>query len=535
MQSKTTNNSAASESEVKARKSLFRKLLDLVLALGLRIFLDDRGVAWGWAKLNGHYETLNLRSDEFGGFCQSAYFSEYDDALSDGVIKKVASFLKHRASEKHTLHNRFAYLDGKLWIDTGADGNAIVVTQDGWGKASCIVPVFRRFNHQKSFPVPQPDGRVKEIFDFLPVKNPDEQLLILVWICSLPLEHIQRPLLLLYGSAGSGKSTCSEIIRDIVDPSTTPTMSLPQNRADLIQILDHHALPVFDNIERLAGWASPEICRAVTGGGFSRRTLFSDNDDSIFRFRRSAILNGINLPANAPDVLDRSIIIRLDRLTAHERALYGGREELIRSFQEARPRIFGGILNALSSAMRIRPTVKLEQLHRMDEWQLWGCAIAQSLGIDQEAFLFSYQANISRQHEELVASDPVCLAVVQFMLSRMEWQGSPSKLYSELSVLAKTEGHNRDATWPKAPNGLTRRLNELKTNLSAVGIRISQPRTKAQRTIILNRSESDSLGETPSSSSSEPASSHEGNIDEYGDNDGFHLSTEHEPSAPTYQ
>ncbi|MGO9119738.1 MAG: hypothetical protein ACLQPD_19260 [Desulfomonilaceae bacterium] len=525
---------AASGTQVKGRKSLFRKLLDLILARGLRIFLDDRGVAWGWAKLNGHYRTLNLRSDEFGGFCQSAYFSEYDDAISDGLIKKMASFLKHTATERHTLHNRFAYLDGELWIDTGKDGNAMVVTQNGWGTASCIVPVFRRFSHQKPFPVPEPDGSVKEILDFLPLKNPDDQLLILVWVCSLPLEHIQRPLLLLYGFADSGKSTCSETIRDIVDPSITATMSLPQSRVDLIQILDHHALPVFDNIERLAAWANPEICRAVTGGGFSKRTVFSEDGDSIFHFRRSAILNGINRPANAQDVLGRSIIIRLDPLTGQERALFGGRKELMRRFQEARSRIFGGILNVLSSAMRIRPTVKLEKLHRMDEWELWGCAIAQSLGISQEAFLHRYQANMSRQHEELVASDPVCLAVVQLMLARMEWQGSPSKLYSELSVLAKTEGHNRDATWPNAPNALTRRLNELKTSLSAVGIRVSQPRTTAQRTIILSRSESDSLQEAPASSSSEPTSSHEGNIDEYGDNDGF-FSTGHEPSAPTYQ
>src|SRR5208283_5183504 len=98
---------AASDSEVKGHKSLFRKLLDLILSLGLRIFVDDRGVAWGWAKVNGHYQTLNLRSDEFEGFCQSTYFAEYDDAINDGVIKKVSSFLKHTATERYTLHNRF--------------------------------------------------------------------------------------------------------------------------------------------------------------------------------------------------------------------------------------------------------------------------------------------------------------------------------------------------------------------------------------------------------------------------------------------
>jgi hypothetical protein len=407
---------AASSSKEKGSKSLFKRLLNLILAIGLMIFKDDRGSVWGWAKFSGHYQPINLRSDEFAALCQKAYFAEYDDAISDGVIKRAASFLKHTGTDRYPLHNRFAYVDGALWFDLGTEtGEAIVLTQDGWGAASPTIPVFRRFTHQKPLPDPRPDGNVREILSFLPLKNPEEQLLVLVWVCSLPLEHIQRPLLLLYGSAGSGKSTCSEIIRDTVDPSSTSTMSFPQTRSDLIQILDHHALPVFDNIERLAKWASPELCRAVTGGGFTKRTLFSDDGDTIYRFRRSAILNGINLPASAPDVLDRSLILRLDRLTAEERALLGGREELMRRFEDARPRIFGGVLNVLSAAMKIRPTVKLERLQRMDEWELWGCAIAQALGKPKEKFLKAFQENISRHHEELVGTDPVCLAVMHLM------------------------------------------------------------------------------------------------------------------------
>lgn len=531
----TGHQEAASSAKEKGPKSLFKKLLDLILALGLRIFLDDRGVAWGWGKVNGHYQPISLRSDEFAAFCQSAYFAEYDDAISDGVIKKAATFLKHTASERHPLHNRFAWLDGELWIDLGTDtGTAVVVTRDGWGAACPIIPVFRRFTHQRPLPLPEPDGNVKEILSFLPLKSREEQLLVLVWLCSLPLEHIQRPLLLLYGSAGSGKSTFSEIIRDTVDPSCTATLSFPQVRTELIQVMDHNALPVFDNIDRLAKWASPELCRAITGGGFSRRSLFSDDADSIYRFRRSAILNGINLPANAPDVLDRSLVLRFDRLTSQERALIGGREDLIRRFREAQPSIFGGILNVLSAAMKIRPTIKLEKLQRMDEWELWGCAIAQSLGIPQKKFLECYHANISRHHEELVGTDPVCLTAMQMMSSRLEWEGSPSKLYSELAAIAKSEGHDKESSWPKAPNALTRRLNELKESLAAAGIAVSQPRTKSQRTVVLRRLESESSRKMPSSPSSKRRSSNPGGDDD-GNNGRPSVRTGKKPSPTTHR
>ncbi len=66
----------------------------------------------------------------------------------------------------------------------------------------------------------------------------------------------------------------------------------------------------------------------------------------------------------------------------------------------------------------------MKELHRMDEFTLWGCAIAKALGVGLQTFLDSYRTNISRRHEELVAQDLVCLAVIQLMSSRLSWQGA---------------------------------------------------------------------------------------------------------------
>ena len=43
--------------------------------------------------------------------------------------------------------------------------------------------------------------------------------------------------------------------------------------------------------------------------GFSKRQLYTDDDDIIYHFRRCIGFNGINLRATKADLLDRAIII----------------------------------------------------------------------------------------------------------------------------------------------------------------------------------------------------------------------------------
>ncbi len=39
-------------------------------------------------------------------------------------------------------------------------------------------------------------------------------------------------------------------------------------------------------MSRINDWISDLFCRAVTGGGFSKRVLFSHDDDYIYSFKR---------------------------------------------------------------------------------------------------------------------------------------------------------------------------------------------------------------------------------------------------------
>ena len=136
----------------------------------------------------------------------------------------------------------------------------------------------------------------------------------------------------------------------------------------------------------------------------------------------------------SPDLLDRSIIIELDRIPKEERK---SKRQIMRDFHQDQGRILGALLDAISKAMSIMPSVRVEDLPRMADWTEWGCAIAEALGIGQEAFLRAYELNRAKQHEEVVHADAVAESLILFMKNKVSWEGTPSELYEELTEEAK--------------------------------------------------------------------------------------------------
>jgi len=77
------------------------------------------------------------------------------------------------------------------------------------------------------------------------------------------------------------------------------------------------------------------------------------------------MLNGINLVASRDDLLDRSVLFRLDRIGKEWRKT---ESEFWQEFEQDRPFILGAIFDALAGALRIYPQVKLPALPRMADF-----------------------------------------------------------------------------------------------------------------------------------------------------------------------
>jgi len=256
--------------------------------------------------------------------------------------------------------------------------------------------------------------------------------------------------------------------KKLVDPASADIFTIPSSKDDLILTQTNNYMPCFDNLDNINAEKSNLLCMAATGGACCKRKLYTDSEETILRFKRPVSLNGINVVATKPDLLDRSILLELDRIPAEERK---DESELWKEFDADIPKMLGAIFTTLSKAMSLYNTVKLVKMGRMADFTKWGYAIAEAAGIGGEKFLESYLNNQKRANEEAVESNPVAAAVIKLMSDKPKWDGTVTALLRALIIIAINENiDTHSKLWPAEPNVLSRRLNEVKSNLEDEGI-----------------------------------------------------------------
>lgn len=101
---------------------------------------------------------------------------------------------------------------------------------------------------------------------------------------------------------------------------------------------------------------------------------------------------------------------------------------------------------------------------------------------------YGEQGSAKSTFQEFIKSliDP-CGALREFMNSKKYWKGTATELLNELENTAEALKikikNNRQ--WPSAPNSLSRKLNEVRTNLREVGITIERPVDTKTNTILV--------------------------------------------------
>jgi hypothetical protein len=466
------------------------RLVFLALKAGVELFTDQLGKCFGRFNVDGHKETWPCDSKFFKNWIAMLLWNGEAKTVSTMAMKASINTLGSIArfeGGKHSLSNRVAYHDSKIWYDLSSEKWEFVkVTPFGWEIVLDPPILFRRFSHQSTQVYPALDGDLHAVLDLVNLKNADDKLLLLVYIVSCFIPDIPHPVVIAHGTSGSGKTTFQRIIRAIVDPSHIPLLSIPHSKEELIQQLNHHWAPLYDNISSLSEEISDVLCRAVTGDGYSKRELFSDDEDVIYNHRRVVGLNGINAEARKSDLLNRAILFALDHIPEEKRMTEA---ELNGKLGSVLPGILGGVFNTLSRAMALIGSIHLETMPRMADFAVWGCAIAEALGYAKEDFLAAYNRNALVRHEEALDASSVGSLIRGLMAGTSQrWEGSATNLLNELADLAKCNGVSpKGSSWPKSVEALSRKLNEISPDLLKVGIRVKFTRSACHRTITIER------------------------------------------------
>jgi hypothetical protein len=465
-----------------------RSAADILVQLAIEnttlLFKDQYGTAHAQIHIADHNEILRVEGSKFKRYLARSFYEKNGNKVvnAESITNAIQVIQAKAEYEGNTipLSVKVAWHDDNIYYDMcNEKWQCVRISREGWEVVDATpIPIFVRFNQ-----TPQADpNRTYEqnIFDrFLQLTNLNEdqdRILLKVYILSLFIPDIPHAMLILHGEKGSAKSTLQTLIKLLVDPGKPTLLTIHNDRSEFVQQLAHNHIAYYDNVKNTPGWLSDEACKAVTGIGQTKRKLYSDDDDIVYEYKRCLGFNGINTSLMEPDALDRSLMIELDRISKENRKV---ESDIMAEFKEHNPQLLGYIFDALVKTLQIRPALKLNDLPRMADFALWGEAIARALGYNNLEFIQAYYDNIGKQNIEAIENHPLGQEVAKFYEEEIQdksntWEGQPAKLLEQLDIVAQRHKINTNhKSWPKEVRWLTRRLNQIRSNLlEGLGIEV---------------------------------------------------------------
>jgi len=431
-------------------------------------------------KVGDHHETWPLLSQEFKWLFSKFCYDHIGKMVSAKIFKEELLLLVGRAlfnAPRRRTFLRIARHNNDVYLDlTNAKWEQIKISKNGTEIISCKkspVP-FKRTPLQAPLPHPVKGGSLKTLKEILNLESEHEMVLLVSWLVGSANPDGPYVILILQGEQGSKKSTTANLIRDLIDPSIVRSRALFRTDRDLAIAANSNWILSYDNLSDIRVLHSDAFCRLSTGGGFGTRQLRTDKTEVFFTAKRPIILNGITGLAGRPDVADRAIVLNLSSLPDSKRKT---EKELLKTWDEEKPRLLGALCEAISFALRNYDNVKLHSPPRMADFVHWILAAEPALPWRKGAFLEHYELNREQIVDAGLEDDPVGTTILQFVEKTPHFEGTATQLLKALSHVADSS-IKKHKDWPKLPNSLSHRLMRISAFLRKRGIQVERHNTR---------------------------------------------------------
>lgn len=249
------------------------------------------------------------------------------------------------------------------------DGGVPVNTDDSQPVNAAGIPpvVFGPHNeliptliNQMNFPEETSEGTPAEV----------QRYLMIAWIFTLAFPDLlpAKPILILEGPPGSGKTAVLQMIQLALQGSSKTRMINPNDQASFPVQLIRAPICLLDNVDTLVRWLQDALAAYATGGSWTKRKLYSDDQEvEIKPTAFLAITTNNPITFKRDDVTARSLIVRLE-----ERISYTPFQDVLDTIASRRWLLFGEwiwYLNKIVGELRSpqgRPPRIYE--HRLGDW-----------------------------------------------------------------------------------------------------------------------------------------------------------------------
>ncbi len=459
----------SNETKVPGKESQATAIVRLAMEAKVELWHTPAGDGYITIAADGHREHHPLNSRGTRDYLTRLYYVDSGKAPNSTALQSAIATLSGIArfdGDEHDVHVRVAAgNNGAVYLDlVDSEWRVVKVTSTGWSIISDPPVRFRRTRGMLSLPVPVAGGSIEELRPFVNVAPGTDFCLVAAWLIQALRPCGPYPILVEIGEQGSCKTTTARVLRRVCDPSESDVRRPPRNTEDLMIAATNGHIVAFDNLSRLSEELSDNLAVLATGGGFSVRQLYTNDEEMIFNAQRPIIMNGISQVVSRGDLLDRAVAITLPPIAEHAR-----RDEATFwvEFDKARPRILGALLDAVSCGLRRLPDVRLEHKPRMADFALWVVAAEPACPWPVGTFLDAYAENRHGAVEATLDGDPVADVVRAIA----PWTGTATELLAELNTRTP-ETITKRKGWFTRSRQVSDALRRLAPGLRRVGVEV---------------------------------------------------------------
>ncbi|STY31506.1 DNA primase (bacterial type) [Legionella wadsworthii] len=414
-------------------------------------------------------ETRRLDSRVFKDWLVSNYYEKTGKSPRDQSVREALSTLGGIArfkGECREVHIRVAKYENAYYLDLGGCGQslAIQIIPGEWKLINNPPVRFLRPETMRQLPIPIGGYDLSSLWQMVNIPEND-RLLVITWLIESLRPDTPFPVLELIGEQGSAKSTTQMVLRRLIDPNACDLRAAPKTTEDIFVSAGVNWVVSYENISHLSAPMQDTLCVLATGGGFAKRKLYSDADESVINAKRPVILNGISAAITAQDLIDRAISIETPVITKRTEI-----NEILSTYEKKHPILLGALLDIFVQSLTRLPMIQLisKNCPRLIEFTRLGMAIAEVMGQTSEEFFEAFNAC---RHESIVRTidaSPAASALIEWFDKRNRQKTDlPLKVLFAQVEMFKPNGSD---SWPRSPKGFGDALRRAAPALRQMGI-----------------------------------------------------------------